>query len=53
MRRSTLEKEEFANRYAKAFYEKHFHLGNIPFERVLNEDFLEKHNLDIRCFQES
>ncbi|MCG7932149.1 MAG: hypothetical protein ABW104_18130 [Candidatus Thiodiazotropha sp. 6PLUC2] len=49
----TLEKEEFANRYAKAFYEKHFRLGNIPFNRVLNEDFLEKHNLDIRWFQES
>lgn len=47
----SLDKEEYAHRYAREFYEKHKADGALPFERILNEDSLRRLGLKQKWFE--
>lgn len=48
--KSSIDKEEFANRYAKEFYQKQKELSNLPFERLYDEQALIKMGLSPEWF---
>jgi len=48
--KTSIDKEEFANRYAKEFYQKQKVLGNLPFERLYDEQALIKMSLKPEWF---
>lgn len=49
--KTTLDKEEAANRYAREFYDKYFKLGELPFKQIYNEELLKKSGLDPNWFK--
>lgn len=49
--KSALDKEEYANRYAREFYSRNLEKGYIPFERIYEEDTLEKMGVNPEWFR--
>lgn len=47
----SLDKEEFANRYAREFYERHSSSGHIPFDPIVVDEELLKMNLNPSWFK--
>lgn len=47
----SLDKEEFANRYAREFYEKQLEAGSLPFPRLFNEQVLKDMGLNPDWFR--
>jgi len=48
--KSSLDKEEYANRYAREFYQKHLEKGALPFERLFQEQKLVNMGLNPEWF---
>ena len=46
-----LDKEEYAHRYGREFYEKYTAQGLLPFERLYDEDYLNALRLDPKWFK--
>ena len=47
----SLDKKEYAHRYARTFYEKHTSQGLLPFEHLYDENFLSTLGLDKKWFK--
>jgi len=47
----SLDKEEYAHRYSREFYEKHCVAGILPFERIYEEKILKSQGLNEKWFQ--
>lgn len=47
----SLDKEEYAHRYAREFYEKHSSEGILPFEHIYDENLLKEQGLNEKWFQ--
>lgn len=48
--KSALDKEEYANRYAREFYDKHAGAGDLPFDRIIDEALFKRLGLDLSWF---
>lgn len=48
--KSSLDKEEYANRYAREFYQKNLDTGFLPFPRILKNEILEDMEVDPQWF---
>ncbi len=46
----SLDKEEFANRYSREFYSKNLKKQILPFPRIIDEEFLNNLDLDLKWF---
>jgi hypothetical protein len=49
--KTSLDKEEFANRYAREFYLKYSATGQLPFEQLFNKEALTKLGLNLNWFR--
>lgn len=48
-----LDKEEYANRYAREFYDKNLKAGHLPFDRIVDKEFFKKYGINEEWFSEN